>query len=341
MKKISILFVHPLTGNAYELYKAFDRNPNVNVIPLINTTEEPRPSLMSKIRHKLKIHQDTYGINAKLLTYDLSDIDILFIVKGNEIHPKTLQTIKKKYLSLKLISWALDDMFAWHNRSIFYTFSLQYYDHVFTTKSYNLNELPHLGAKQIHYINQAYSQDIHQPDDASIKSPKYNVLFIGFPEKERFNSLEYLAQHGISINIFGYASKWAEYPYSQRNTNLILHHQSVYGLEYAKSISSAKITLCFLRKINRDLHTSRSIEIPACGGFMIAERTSEHSELFAEDREAVYFSSDQELLEKVRYYLEHDDERKAIAEAGLKRCHTSGYSYDDMVEIILKVLDEN
>jgi spore maturation protein CgeB len=113
------------------------------------------------------------------------------------------------------------------------------------------------------------------------------------------------------------------------------------GKSYAQAISSAKVTLCFLRKINRDLHTSRSVEIPACGGFMLAERTVEHSSLFKEGEEAEFFSNKNELLDKVRYYLSNDKQRKLISNNGLIRARNSGYSYDDMVQRIINVISNN
>lgn len=335
---MNILFIHPLIGNAYELYKAFERNQSVNIIPLLAKEQISTNSLYRKIRYKLKIPVDTYEINQKLLNYDLSDIDIIFVVKCNELYPSTLEKIREKKLTLKLVNWSLDDMYAWHNRSIFYTLAIKYYDLIVTTKSYNMQELSLLGAKNITYLSQSYSADIHTPQVCS-RRYKHNVVFIGYPEKERIESILFLAKNNIQIDIYGYPEAWKKQEFNLIHENIIIHEEFLEGKNYAQALSCAKISLCFLRKANRDQHTSRSIEIPACKGFMIAERTQEHLDLFEEDKEAVYFDSNEELLNKVIYYLKHEQERRQIAENGYKRCLSSGYSYDDMVDTILKEVE--
>ena len=335
---MNILFVHPLIGNAYELYKAFERNESVNIIPLLDKEQITTNSLYKKIRYKLRIPVDTYEINQKLLNYDLSDINVVFVVKCNELYPSTLKKIKEKNLTLKLVNWSLDDMYAWHNRSIFYTLAIKYYDLIVTTKSYNVQELSLLGAKNVKYLSQAYSNNIHTPQLCS-DNYKHEVVFIGYPEKERIKSVLFLADNNIRIDIYGYPEAWRKQEYDIRHNNIIIHKEFLEGKDYSKALSCAKISLCFLRKANRDQHTSRSIEIPACKGFMIAERTQEHLDLFEEDKEVVYFDNNEELLKKVQYYLKYENIRKQISENGYKRCLSSGYSYDDMVSKILKVLD--
>jgi len=116
---------------------------------------------------------------------------------------------------------------------------------------------------------------------------------------------------------------------------LILENQPLWGDDYAKALSAFDINLCFLRKCNRDLQTTRSIEIPACGAFMLGERTPEHLRLFEEGKEAEFFSNERELMDKCRYYLEHPEDRLKIAQNGYLRCQRGGYCYQERLQNVL------
>ena len=79
----------------------------------------------------------------------------------------------------------------------------------------------------------------------------------------------------------------------------------------------------------------RSFETPACGAFMLAERTEEHQEFFQEDRESVFFDSIDELVDKVRYYIKHEPQRIQIARAGYERVTLGHHTYRDRLMDIL------
>ena len=117
-----------------------------------------------------------------------------------------------------------------------------------------------------------------------------------------------------------------------------MESDAVFGENYTKAICSFDINLGFLRKLNRDLQTTRSVEIPACGGFLLAERTDEHRRLFREGVEAEFFSSRHELLENCRRYLAAPEVRRTVAAAGLERCIRSDYSYLRQVTLVLSAL---
>ena len=63
----------------------------------------------------------------------------------------------------------------------------------------------------------------------------------------------------------------------------------------------------------------RNFEVPGTGGFLLTENAAHLEDYYKLGEEVVSFYSTEEMIEKVRYYLSHEDERTAIAEAGYQR----------------------
>lgn len=343
---MKILFVGQLQSpsRSWQRLRAF--NELGHVVHAINSagrTLAPRSpgAILDSILWRLSIARDTTGANAALVdAVNTFKPDIIWVEKGNSIRAATLVRVRASCPGKPLISFSEDDMFAQHNRTRDYTSGMPLYDAVVTTKSYNCRpeELPSLGARKVILVPNTFDARLHRPmsvSEAERDRLGGQVGFIGTYESDRARSLLFLAENGINVRIRGLGG-WDAL--RNRHPNLDVLRQERVGEDYVKAICSTNINLCFLRKLNRDQQTSRSVEIPACGGFMIAERTQEHMTLFAEGREAEFFSSDGELLDKVRYYLSHEDERSEIARNGRIRCEASGYSMQACLAGLLSTL---
>ena len=269
-----------------------------------------------------------------------NNYDIVWIDKGQTIFPETLQYIKKVSPHSIIVSYSPDNMALRHNQTQQYLKCIPLYDYIVTNKSYIIDDLKKLGAQQVLFVNNSYEDSFHYPRELSaqdIQELGGDVGFIGAWEKERCESICYLADHGIKVRVFG-VGKWADY--KNYSPNLRIEERQLLGEDYCKSLQAFKISLCFLRKMNFDQQTTRSVEIPACGGFMLAERTDEHLSMFEEGKEAAFFSTNEELLDKCRYFLEHKEVRTIIANNGFKRCRESGYSNIETIRKVLIAINE-
>lgn len=89
----------------------------------------------------------------------------------------------------------------------------------------------------------------------------------------------------------------------------------------------------------RSIHSGiplRVLDIMACGGFVLSNWQPELAEYFTEGEEIALFESREECMEKITYYLTHEEKRKEIAAAG-KRKVQELFSYEKGLERLFGV----
>jgi len=94
------------------------------------------------------------------------------------------------------------------------------------------------------------------------------------------------------------------------------------GMDYLYAISGARIAVNV--NIAHDVpmyHSDRITHYLAGGAFVLAKRVPDSDRLFADGRHLRYFDTIEEFFELADWYLEHDDERARIAQAGMEHVH--------------------
>ncbi len=99
----------------------------------------------------------------------------------------------------------------------------------------------------------------------------------------------------------------------------------------------SKINLNFTSKPIRSGLPLRIWDILGAGGFLLTNFQSEIPEYFEVGKDLEAFASEEELVEKIRYYLAHDEEREEIARNGYQKAKEQ-YSLETRVRQMLECL---
>ncbi len=258
--------------------------------------------------------------------------DLVLVVSGQLVTKQALQAMRSR-LKASLFHYYGEDFFNSRTTTRTLREAAPYYDWFFTTKSFNVAEMAALGMTRVVYSPHAYRENCHYPvkvGKADAQRCGSDLVFVGTWETERAAVLETL--EGFNLRVWG--NLWQQVP-RESWLRACVQGRAVYCAELSAVLGSSKICLSFLRKANRDQHTSRTFEIPACGAFQLSERTDEILGFFVEGKEIECFSSAEELKDKACYYLAHDHARCRIARAGFERVRRESYGHRDRLRVIL------
>lgn len=263
--------------------------------------------------------------------------DITFVSSGELVGPKVIRSLQKHFGPV--LNYNTDDPFGNRDGNAWriYLKSVPFYDTVVVVRNSNVAEAYARGAKRVLRVFMAADEEVHAPRiltrEDKVKWAS-DVLFVGTWMPERGPFLLQLLKQGIPLTIYGNswqkAKEWPELKSAWKGPGIL-------GDDYAKAIQTAKICLGLLSKGNRDLHTLRSLEIPALGGLFCAERTSEHLQLYTEGVEAFFWSDAWECATICKDLLKYEGKRSEIAAKGKQRCIENGYFNEP---ILAKILSE-
>jgi spore maturation protein CgeB len=296
------------------------------------------PRLVRSVERRLKNGLFIFLLNRLLARQALKwQPDVVWIEKGIVIYPSTLRRIRNGVHSTLVASHSDDFLDSYtHKVSRHFMACIPLYDIIFTPRDVNFEELYARGARRVEKFWKGFSEEVLLPQLSSADHEYYrcDTTFAGHYEPARREPLLAVAGMGVDLKLWG--TGWGRSPMELRTR----HMGSLLLPEYGKALSAAKISLHFLSRWARDTQDSRSFEIPAARGFMLAERTEDHLACFDEGKEAEFFNTPEEMLDKIRFYLSHECERQRVANAGHERCLRSGYSNRARVGDMLKIITE-
>jgi hypothetical protein len=267
------------------------------------------------IAHRLLVGPAVRRLNDELCRFlrEIGRADVIWFDKARWVKPETLHCAKK-YTDARLVHYTPDPAFFLH-KSRYFGRCIPLFDLCVTTKRYELLRYREHGAREVIFTWQGIDDRfVGNPQAAKLEGHRSGVVFVGHREPHYARLLRTLARSRIDLRVRG--PGWDSSIRIPGELRRSITGAPVWGTEYVDVLALGNIGLGLLSKYCPDQFTTRSFEIPGAGAMLLAERTSEHLEIFEEGKEADFFSSAAELLDKTRFYLTRHKRRTAVAAAG-------------------------
>jgi len=180
------------------------------------------------------------------------------------------------------------------------------------------------GVEKCHHIIEGLDYDVLRPVELD-KNYEATISFIGTKTEERDKYYVHLKKAGYNTKFYGPDYSGAE----------------VVDDEFAKVCSSSKYMLSLNTYNNIPYYFSdRIIRLLGCGSFVFhLDNTGTLNDYFQDMKEIVYFSDENDLLEKIKMIEADEELYKSIATAGYDRVMRE-YTWDNTIQQIIKVINE-
>src|SRR4029453_17026085 len=172
-------------------------------------------------------------------------------------------------------------------------------------------------------------------------SPGKAVVFVGsYSTASHANGGQLLEQVAsrVPVDFWGYGAE------SLPTTSLIhqSYHGEAWGLQMCRILAASRIGLNRHSDVSgRFANNMRLFEATGVGTLLLTDWKDDLNDIFEVGREVVAYRSPQECAELITFYLEHENERRAIAHAGQERTlrdHTYQQRMKELVDIVRKHL---
>lgn len=290
-----------------------------------------------------------------------ASVDLLFSYFSSScVTPEAIRDVRA--LGIPTVNWYCNASYQFHLVEEI----APAYDACLVPERYRLDDYRRAGANPI-YCQEAANPVFYKPRPL----PRdLDVVFVGARYGDRPHLVQRLLGAGLDVRVFG--PGWAPEPFRSRVRRLTprrlvgwpparLRHRAptrlavpgpgirlpAYGGVIADEelpvvYSRAKIALGFSAVGNT--HASqerltqirlRDFEAPMSGAFYLVEHMPELAEFFEIGREVMTYRNADELVDKCRYFLAHEDERERIRLAGYERAlrdHTWQRRFTDVFQ---------
>lgn len=243
---------------------------------------------------------------------------LLVICAYAYLTPQQVERLRRLTPRARWVLWYPDSLANLAGHQCF----LAPYDHLFFKEPYLVDLLSSRTSLPVHYLAQGCNPDRHRTEEpeSAQEGRRYacDVVVAGNLYPYRLLVLTELPD-GLDLKVYGNHRRGV--PPGFERIGAAHTGTFVSGRSKALAFRGAKIVLNTMHYSELQGVNSRLFEATACGGFVLSHDSPGLSRYFEDGRELTTFNGGEELRERVRHYLDHDDERDAVAVAGQARSH--------------------